>query len=400
MKIIISFCFYFITAVSTNAASNEPIKIPFRYIQSFILIDIKLEGVIPMTLLFDTGAEHNIFFDKIYFSIFSDVYQRDVSILGSDLNEKIPAKITRPLNIKVAEKFEQKVECIVLDKAQISLSQIVGVEVHGILSASLFKEYKIAIDYSKGQITLYRKLSNYTVSKYTKHNISISKNKPYISCQIRMPNKEKKTFNLLLDSGAAISAMLYANVDTSIHIPQTVIPSYLGSGLGGTLHGVSGRLEEFCMDSSYCIYNHIYSFQINKSEFFLHETNIKQGIIGNHILEKFAIILDFSNQVIYLKPNRKFKKIPNYDKSGLYLSKGGKELRKFYVQNILPNSPADESKIKVGDEIISINRLPSSFYSLQKIQNILSKKEGKVVALRFKRNSIVYSTKLVLKELI
>ena len=154
------------------------------------------------------------------------------------------------------------------------------------------------------------------------------------------------------------------------------------------------------MDSSYCIYNHIYSFQINKSEFFLHETNIKQGIIGNHILEKFAIILDFSNQVIYLKPNRKFKKIPNYDKSGLYLSKGGKELRKFYVQNILPNSPADESKIKVGDEIISINRLPSSFYSLQKIQNILSKKEGKVVALRFKRNSIVYSTKLVLKELI
>ena len=84
----------------------------------------------------------------------------------------------------------------------------------------------------------------------------------------------------------------------------------------------------------------------------------------------------------------------------MYLSKGGKELRKFYVQNILPNSPADESKIKVGDEIISINRLPSSFYSLQKIQNILSKKEGKVVALRFKRNSIVYSTKLVLKELI
>lgn len=155
MKIIISFCFYFITAVSSNAASNEPIKIPFRYIQSFILIDIKLEGVIPMTLLFDTGAEHNIF-DKIYFSIFSDVYQRDVSILGSDLNEKIPAKITRPLNIKVAEKFEQKVECIVLDKAQISLSQIVGVEVHGILSASLFKEYKIAIDYSKGQITLYK----------------------------------------------------------------------------------------------------------------------------------------------------------------------------------------------------------------------------------------------------
>ena len=70
MKIIISFCFYFITAVSTNAASNEPIKIPFRYIQSFILIDIKLEGVIPMTLLFDTGAEHNIFFDKIYLIIF------------------------------------------------------------------------------------------------------------------------------------------------------------------------------------------------------------------------------------------------------------------------------------------------------------------------------------------
>lgn len=39
-------------------------------------------------------------------------------------------------------------------------------------------------------------------------------------------------------------------------------------------------------------------------------------------------------------------------------------------------------------------------FTLCKNPKYTFKKEGKVVALRFKRNSIVYSTKLVLKELI
>lgn len=381
-------------------ASANTIKIPFRYVQSFIIIDAKLEGVLPMSFIFDTGAEQNIIIDRGYTDIFKDIYLKEIDIFGADLNQPIPALLTRALNIQITESLPVLRQCIVLKEKKINFDAIVGENIHGILTGSIFKDYIIEINYRKSFILLHKYDSRISLKKFTKHKIKITKNKPYIDCRIQMPNMEFKTLSLLLDSGAALSSILYSNADTSVMIPQNVIPSNLGSGLGGLIHGVAGRIKKFCIDSIYCIDDLVIHFQTVETDYIQNESKLKQGIIGNQILEKFLILIDYKNEYVYLKADKEFATAPKYDKSGLFITKGGTDLSKFYVSNVMPNSPAADQGIMVGDEIISLNTIPKLFLSLQKIQNILAKKPSKSIKIKLKRGKKLIKTQFTLRNLI
>ncbi|MEO6190811.1 MAG: hypothetical protein ABIO44_11075, partial [Saprospiraceae bacterium] len=91
-KLILLAVLFFSFNLDTFASS---IKIPFKYVQSFIILDIKLENIIPLKLIFDTGAEYNLLFNRTYTDLIKDAYLREVKIMGSDLSVEIPALLTQ-----------------------------------------------------------------------------------------------------------------------------------------------------------------------------------------------------------------------------------------------------------------------------------------------------------------
>jgi C-terminal processing protease CtpA/Prc len=73
---------------------------------------------------------------------------------------------------------------------------------------------------------------------------------------------------------------------------------------------------------------------------------------------------------------------------------------KIVVYQVIKNSPAEKTKIKKDDEILSINEVPVSNYSLQEIREILNQEEGTKIELLLKREAKIKKVKLTLKELI
>lgn len=390
-----------ICLLAVQSVRASVIKIPFRYVQSFMIVEVKLESIVPMTLIFDTGAEQTIFFDPLYLSVFSDVYVRDISVFGSDLSQPIEAKLTRPLQVRFNEALTVRNSCIVLSDYNVDLRQKIGIPVQGILSASILRDYFIEIDYRAYEIILHTiKPQAFYLKKFTEHSISIVKNKPYISSQILMPNGIKKNLNLLIDTGAGLSALIYENSDASIQLPEHVVPSILGSGIGGAIEGVAGRINSFCIDSIYCLQDYIINFQVIESDYQIRETLRKQGLIGNHILDRFRIVLDYKDQKIYLRPNKNFNKKTSYDKSGIYVSLGGKSFNKYYVHYLIRPSPASVSGVEVGDEIIAINNWPVRLLSLQKIQNKLSAENGTKIKIKVNRSGKKLTKEFILENII
>ena len=45
---------------------KKKVTIPFTYVNNFIILDVKIYGIIPLHLIFDTGAEHVIIFKRQY----------------------------------------------------------------------------------------------------------------------------------------------------------------------------------------------------------------------------------------------------------------------------------------------------------------------------------------------
>jgi C-terminal processing protease CtpA/Prc len=99
------------------------------------------------------------------------------------------------------------------------------------------------------------------------------------------------------------------------------------------------------------------------------------GIIGNDILERFTIIMNYSDQQIIMERNSSYSKPFLSDKSGLQTewdSSGS-----LYIHYVIPGSPASEEGLKKGDRIININgKRVSEFENLAEATRLFKQKEG------------------------
>jgi C-terminal processing protease CtpA/Prc len=103
---------------------------------------------------------------------------------------------------------------------------------------------------------------------------------------------------------------------------------------------------------------------------------------------------------MYLRPHDDFDDPFEYDMSGLEVLAPLGKVPYFMVYHVRPNSPAAEAGIEVGDQILSINFVSMGKLSLDNIQSILRKEEGKLIRLLLLRNGEKIYTEFRLKKFI
>lgn len=79
------------------------------------------------------------------------------------------------------------------------------------------------------------------------------------------------------------------------------------------------------------------------------------GILGAEIINRFNFIIDYSNKVLYLQPNRMYD-LPIDTK--VFPFRLVEEDNKVVVQHIIDHTDAAKQGIKAGDEILEVNRQP------------------------------------------
>ncbi len=385
-------------ANNTSIHSDKTIKLPFRYVQSFIILDVQLEKLVPIKLIFDTGAEHTILFEKIWTDIIAGSYVREIKVIGSDLQQEIPAILTSPLKLRFGGKHEFVSPMIVLKENVTNISQVIGESIQGILSAAIFSQYLIEIDF-KHQLLILRSKDYEIPTSFKPIDIEIYKNKPYIQTKVSSKNGSNQIMNLLLDTGAGLSLLMYSDSASLVNMPDKIIPGYLGSGLGGMLTGFVGKIQYMSLDT-FLVPGVITHFLKIHTQIGRNESQHKNGLIGNQILDRFTIILDYQKEILYLKPINNYQEVLDYDKSGMLVISGGGNLQSYYVAYIVPNTPASEAGIHENDQILKINGWPVTFYSLAKINSILQGKAGKKINLKVKRDGKKMKFSFVLRPLI
>lgn len=377
---------------------KKSIRFDFQNVQNFIILDVKLEDVLPAKFIFDTGSEYTIIIKKELAYILNMDYFRSIPLYGSDLSTKVYAFISRNATMNIDEKLMVQSNVLVLESDFLHLDEMLGLQIDGILGANVFNRYVLHINNRKNYIEFIKK-EHFTPRKnYVELPIEVDKGKPYIISDVSMEGEQAKALKFLIDSGSAIPMLLYNNTSEYIEMPENVIPGNLGMGLGGMLEGYLGKIHELNL-GPFDFTNLVTSFQ----EFEVDSLNQlylnRNGLIGNALLSRFDVYIDYPEEKLYLKPNKHYDERFRVDRSGLILIATGPNFNNVLVQKVIEGSPAEEAGIKAGDVIHRFKFWPVYFYDLNSITYKLSGKEGKKIRMVLKRNGEKIKTSFRLRSL-
>lgn len=378
---------------------KKKVIIPFRYVHNFIILQVKLYGIISVNLIYDTGAEHVIMFKKEYTDLLQVPYDKRIPIMGADQSRNIFALITRNATVQLQGLEPKPYDLLVLEEDYFKLDELVGIPIDGLIGGGFFRNLIVNIDYKNSRMTLYDPVSFEIPKDYMILPIRIKTNKPYIDAETSLQDGSVVEVDLLIDTGAGVPLLLHTNSIAALHLPAHYIRGKLGMGLGGYLEGYIGRINKLRFGD--VEFNGVLtSFQDISQEMMIDKDRFRNGILGNLLLSRFNVFFDYNHGLMMLKPNSRKPKPFVMDKSGLVIFAFGDDFNQFVVKDIIESSPAENADIRPDDIIVKIQGVPANFYTLDHINSMLQKKVGKRVRLVIKRQGVRLKKEFYLKDLI
>jgi len=94
------------------------------------------------------------------------------------------------------------------------------------------------------------------------------------------------------------------------------------------------------------------------------------GEIGGGMLRRFIVTLDYPHQQVIFDPSSDIRADEVEDMSGIAISAGGPDLKRFEVTQVWPGTPGADAKIQKGDVIAGINDEAAADMSLAEIRRL------------------------------
>jgi hypothetical protein len=123
------------------------------------------------------------------------------------------------------------------------------------------------------------------------------------------------------------------------------------------------------------------------------------GLIGGEVLRRFKIILDYSRRQIIFEANKQFPAHFEFDMSGMSLAAGGSDFKMIKVRALIPNSPATEAGLQIGDMLTAIDSRTVAEMTLEQIRQMF-RKNGRSYLLNIERDHLPMQINIRMRRLI
>jgi len=204
---------------------------------------------------------------------------------------------------------------------------------------------------------------------------------------------ESVSARFYFDTGAGLCALLSTDFvhDSSLMDPHKKTYLTQAEGLGGKANMRLSVIRELRLGP--------YRFRKVPVYIFDDDFNVTNypnlgGLLGNDILRRFNVILNYDHRDIYLLPNSHYRDLFDYSYTGLSIYWIDGEVR---VGDVMKDSPADKGGFKVDDIVIAVNNNFSK--NIQAYKNMLQN-TGERIKIIVKRNGTLEQLTLRVKSIL
>lgn len=376
----------------------ESVKIPFKLYRNIIVIPVYLNNTGPYNFILDTGAGHCIITDPAVTDSLQLQKGREVKIYGAGNDTASKAFLVHNIQVQFNKVSSVPLTFSSFEIDPFLISSFLGLPIHGILGFEFFRSFIVEIDFKKSRLVLIKPDAFRLKKGFDQLPLVFQANKPYLLSTLQVADTILYV-KFLLDTGAGFPIMIELETQTSEVLPEKIIEAELGVGLNGPVNGFIGRVPVFSI-GNFKMENVVAGFPQKNYSVAKQSTETRQGSIGNYILNRFHLILDYGNGIIYLKPNANLQKPFPYDRAGVEVIAYGEAFNRIVVQWVKYNSPAAEAGVLAGDEIIEINNRKISHFTLEAIDSLLSSPETESLVLKIFRHGLYYNFVISLNDII
>jgi hypothetical protein len=265
----------------------------------------------------------------------------------------------------------------------------------GVIGASLFKNFVVAIDYEARRITLHDPKGWKPPREAKTVPFMLRHNAPFVEVTVLGPGGRRTPATVVVDLGAGHPISLNLGAVDGLEAPDGAIRAIVGFGVSGRLPGRVGRIGGL----------EIGGMTLRDVVATFPDTDVQRpggedfrgGNLGNQVLQRFNVAFDYRNNRLVLTPNRSFDRSFEWDMSGLWLqpdTQGG--LR---VGFVVDDSPAGQAGVLVGDVVTRMNGREVTAADLPGLRETLRRpgqrldltvlRDGKPVSLSFTTSRLV-----------
>ncbi|MFL5743078.1 MAG: aspartyl protease family protein, partial [Niastella sp.] len=227
------------------------------------------------------------------------------------------------------------------------LTSAYGEKIDGIIGLSFLSRYILKIDYDSMAISVYTK----GTIKYPRGGFLLKpviQTIPVLTASIK--DNRQLASRFYFDTGAGMCLLLSADFvsDSNFVKPKRKWYATQAEGLGGKAPMKQGVIKQVQLGP--------YKFKNVPTYIFDDEYNVTQypalaGLVGNDLLRRFNLIINYERKDIYMIPNSHYKEQFDYSYTGLGMYVVDGEIQ---VVDIMPESPAEQAGFKPGDIIMGV----------------------------------------------
>ncbi len=227
------------------------------------------------------------------------------------------------------------------------LSSVYGEKIDGIIGYSFFRRYIIKVNFDSLSLEVYRPGE----MKYPRNGTTIRPAFTALPIQsLTVKDARKLNFNFYFDTGAGLCFLMsdaFAK-DSAILSGKRKIINTQAEGMGGKLQMQLTVVKMLQLGS--------YKFRNVPTYIFKDDYNVTSypyvgGLLGNDLLRRFNLIINYPHREIHLQPNSHFFDPFDYAYTGMatYYVDG-----KIYIEDVVPGSPAEKAGLRVNDILMAV----------------------------------------------
>lgn len=376
------------------------VEIPFEKYSNLIVVPVRINNFVTLKFILDTGAETAILTEKLYAEVLKLKYIRELTINGPGVIDSIRAYVAGGVHMSLAEGeiLGDGLNLLVLEDDYLELTKNLGEEIYGILGYDFFHRFVVEIDYDNKLLTVVKPLNFKPRRFFAELPMDIVDTKPYLTTIFRQYDLSDSV-RLMIDTGASHAALLDVVATDHIVLPDKLLSTQLGRGLGGEIPGFIGRIDK-CEIGPFEFEKVLISVPLQGTYMKAIKRGSRHGTIGGDLLTRFHVIFDYPHEKIYLAKGRYYRDSFEFNMSGMSIITDGDKLDTLKVSHVRRDTPAYNAGIREGDHILKINGFTIKNSNISELQMLLRKRPGMKVRVVLKKGDRKVKKIFRLKKLI